>query len=434
MNELFHRPETKNVPILMKIRVFLYERVIKQQLHFNGDIAAFLNADFGDFYSLLLSGNVVWLSENIITFKESTLWSRRLEDLHRARYSDQLGQTFQFIFDEEHFKAFCLNEPDEEDMTFFYILLRSHGLRKIRKLKIRSSSINAALKFSSGAFELFLNGNDRLKVLVLERLRITDDSCETIGRILICLDELALIQCKLDAHRFVNLLGANVCGPNSITVRDCRNQDEQDFETNLGSLIVPLINNPITEKLYFCHTHRRKKCIGYPAIKAALQSNKHLELLYICGFYDVQPDELMLLYQGIAAAPKLHTVELNIDIYSINSCVSPRQHTKMFANALMNSENNTLVYVDELSLFKYRDEEVWCREVLPILQFNYHRRLFQENSIGFPDDEQLIQALMLAEFKGNHHFRFWLVRNHTCNYLTGGVSKPGIVAAFAKEQ
>jgi hypothetical protein len=87
----------------------------------------------------------------------------------------------------------------------------------------------------------------------------------------------------------------------------------------------------------------------------------------------------------------------------------------MFARALKKCKNTSLeVFVGTFSAGRSLlcDETVWNREVLPIFDFNRERRLYRETASSYAEGEQLLRALLLAERTDNHHFRFWLVRNH----------------------
>jgi hypothetical protein len=100
----------------------------------------------------------------------------------------------------------------------------------------------------------------------------------------------------------------------------------------------------------------------------------------------------------------------------------------MFANALKDCRNSSLESVDSLCCEEYyHDEEVWNREVVPILDFNSERSRFQIDARicfkrdldGSSADENFINALVRADEMNNHHFRFWLVLNHADKLLRG---------------
>jgi hypothetical protein len=55
---------------------------------------------------------------------------------------------------------------------------------------------------------------------------------------------------------------------------------------------------------------------------------------------------------------------------------------------------------------------IWFQELNRITEFNRVRRCYRDYASFSSGGKQLIQALMFAEKTDNHHFRFWLVRNH----------------------
>jgi hypothetical protein len=169
MIELFNCPEkVKKISMFTAIRAYFSNEETIPQLGFNGDIAAFLNADIDDFYSLLKSGNLLWLTENMLAYTDTFL-SRRLELFLKARFPDSQGPTFRFMFGPDSFQVFCLSEPDEiADTPFFDMLLESQRRRKIGLLVAEAPERNSSLMFSSGAFDLFLAENKKLSALVLK--------------------------------------------------------------------------------------------------------------------------------------------------------------------------------------------------------------------------------------------------------------------------
>jgi hypothetical protein len=157
------------------------------------------------------------------------------------------------------------------------------------------------------------------------------------------------------------------------------------------------------------------------SIKAALESNHVLEELRIVwGIYLTQPDEVRLLFQAIASAPKLRVLSLVFD----GPYMSPKELNDMFANALKECKNNTLEHVNILQCnTESHDDDIWNREVAPILDFNRERSMYQANASSCTDGKQLLQTLMIAKNTDNHHLWFWLVRNHAGDLRRGGSEK-----------
>jgi hypothetical protein len=131
--------------------------------------------------------------------------------------------------------------------------------------------------------------------------------------------------------------------------------------------------------------------------------------------YTNQSEDLKLLLRGIALVSKLRT--LSLELKGSADVVSAQQQSEMFAAALKECYNHSLeVFQGTFCVGKDNkcDKELWDREVAPIFQFNYVRRNFQETAAsGITTTTQLLlQALETAEDAGNHHFRFWLLRNY----------------------
>jgi hypothetical protein len=67
--------------------------------------------------------------------------------------------------------------------------------------------------------------------------------------------------------------------------------------------------------------------------------------------------------------------------------MSPTELSEMFANVLQESKNGSLeVFVGTfyVGLNNRCDETIWEERVLPILEFNGHRRLFQGSAVAVP--------------------------------------------------
>jgi hypothetical protein len=236
----------------------------------------------------------------------------------------------------------------------------------------------------------------------------------------------------------------------------CKNLEQGNPDMNFGSRLIPLLKNPRIKTIFLGDMHHHgTRSSDYPSIKAAFASNEGLETLTI-GDRDVPKDEFMNLLQGIAAAPKIRT--LNLDI-RVSPTVLQREVSKRFANALADCQNNTLEEV--LFVLNYTSlgtvHGSWRQDVNPMLQFNRDHRQFQNCVSGldgkqmfmslvlstFPNCQQareqeeasrradgklLMQGLMHAEHTNNHHLRFWLVRNHAGNLQipgSGGEKKRG---------
>jgi hypothetical protein len=171
-------------------------------------------------------------------------------------------------------------------------------------------------------------------------------------------------------------------------------------------------------------------------IKSAFQSNWSLEELYIHNeLYIEHGRKLELLLQGIASAPKLRTLSLKLfefdefgcsDLESEGVVLSPQELRYMFARTLKECKNSSLeVFVGNFVIGPTLscDKKIWNREVVPIFEFNHEGRLFLENASSFAEGEQLLRALVHAERTDNHHFRFWLVRNHAGDLRCGTIGQ-----------
>jgi hypothetical protein len=107
---------------------------------------------------------------------------------------------------------------------------------------------------------------------------------------------------------------------------------------NLSSVIVALLKNPNIESLTLCNALLGPESSNVAAIKTALEKNTTMEILRIyVTVGDQDPNDFKLLFQGIAAAPKLHTLSLFIKDKNMSAELS-----ELFANALIQYENKTL--------------------------------------------------------------------------------------------
>jgi hypothetical protein len=327
----------------------------------------------------------------------------------KFRIPNRIAWIYHLKFDHDEFAICCLDEPTNADTALFDMLLESQGRREIRELTIACNVNQRPFCFSSAALTQFLTENERCKVLGLLGLTLSEDVCQTIVRSPRCLDHFTIYNCILNLQRFAAVLVASAFGTRifmlSIDVPSTR-----EPERNIGTIFVPVLKNCMLRSLYITYERDRSTRIGdASAIKAAFEANQGLEELYIDNkIIFSQPRELTLFLQGIAAAPKLRKfgVRIKHDTYSsLDIC-------KMFAKALKDRKNNSLEVVTVLVFFNPLSTEFWNREVIPILHFNRERRRFQENRKRLTHEERLVRALEFTQSTDNHHFRFWLVRNH----------------------
>jgi hypothetical protein len=195
-------------------------------------------------------------------------------------------------------------------------------------------------------------------------------------------------------QRLVDSLRTNVAGPTAVKLKYCGVQTDD---------ILPLLQSPRIKALNLsCSISTVSR------IKAALASNVALEVLCISGGLVLQNHDLSLLFQGIAAAPKLRHLRLDITVRDRN--VLQQELSELFADALKYCKNSSLENVTLRCNFLEPDNKIWKREAAPILNFNHERRVYQEKLRA--EGQLLIRALVQAEKTDNHHLRYWLVRNH----------------------
>jgi hypothetical protein len=144
------------------------------------------------------------------------------------------------------------------------------------------------------------------------------------------------------------------------------------------------------------------------AIKAAFEANQGLEQLVFKSVTVEKPQDLALILQGLASAPKLRTLSLHVSC----AAVLPRAFCEMFADALKLCKNESLERFVCWRKLHSTTKDLWNQEVNPILLFNRERRCFKANVRSCTDGKQLIRALMFAEATDNHHFRYCVVRNY----------------------
>jgi hypothetical protein len=104
-----------------------------QELRFNGDRAAFVSAEFGDFYSLLASGHVVWLSDMVAAFTDPLADDSLLLKALRRRTGDDGTLIYHLEFDNLSFPVICLHEPTLDETSLFDMLINCQSRR--HKLK-----------------------------------------------------------------------------------------------------------------------------------------------------------------------------------------------------------------------------------------------------------------------------------------------------------
>jgi hypothetical protein len=143
-------------------------------------------------------------------------------------------------------------------------------------------------------------------------------------------------------------------------------------------------------------------------LQDAFLSNASLTTLDVQGDIGMHGlDDLAMLFQAIAASPKLRTLCLDIKVRSVT--VKPQKLSQLFANALKDCSSQSLERVTLKCNNTAPNPKMWNRHVGIILQFNHERRFFLQ-SAGDSDKHKLLLALMLAKRTNNHHYRYWLVR------------------------
>jgi hypothetical protein len=348
----------------------------------------------------------VWLNSHILAYKDKLIDNLSISVMYP--YGDQQKQIFQFGFDEATF-TICirrLDRPESEDTLLWDMLLESQVRRQIRRLSIQSFNGQSALAFSSGAVASFFRINERLKMLDLWNIQMGDATCEVIGQNLRCVEALSLSGCGLNLQRFVNVLGANACALKAVALNSCTKLNGRESTINFSSIVVPLLKIPTTKAISLTFGLRAStRRSDVQLIKAALESKDCLEDFHIDGAVGIKHlNDLVSLLQGIAAAPNHRILRLQLfGNYSL------QEQCESFAMALKDCKNNTL----ERAYMKLCKEDLWIREVAPILEFNIKRLCFQEIASGSSETERLMHALnMLAENTDNRHLCYWLVRNH----------------------
>jgi hypothetical protein len=346
---------------------------------------------------------------------------REFPILYRVHTTVSVG----FGFGDERFELSYLNEPIVADKAVFDMLLENLARRRITYLNVNGRSSGRAINLplisvSSGGLHQFLTENDILSVICLDHLVIADDVCASVGTIPQNLDLLVLMFDELDVQRFVYAIGANAWGPQKIILTSIKNSRQRgvgidaidDFSS--VSTVTPLLKNDQLNELIIDGMPLCSLSTDFTLFKAEATLNKSLETLTLFGgLGNHLPDDFKLFFEGVAAAPKLHTLCLEIE-----SDVLPHQACQMFADALKDCQNNTLQHIPRLSLGgDCISNEVWNQELAPILQFNREKKRFQENTNKNTHSERLARALEIAQNSDNHHLRYWLVRNHAGDLL-----------------
>jgi hypothetical protein len=88
-----------------------------------------------------------------------------------------------------------MEKPTEADTTMFDMLLEAMRRQKSTRIEMKSFGVLSAFPFSSGAFTQLMTGNDSLKSLDVQNLRLADDVCDIIGGLPACLNSLQLSGC-----------------------------------------------------------------------------------------------------------------------------------------------------------------------------------------------------------------------------------------------
>jgi hypothetical protein len=98
------------------------------------------------------------------------------------------------------------------------------------------------------------------------------------------------------------------------------------------SFVVSLLDNPSLKILHLDENKHSRTIGSLEVVMAALKFNRSLEELHICDELLIEhPNQLKLIFHGIAAAPKLRTMCL--DFGKSEYTVSRMQQSEMFANA-----------------------------------------------------------------------------------------------------
>jgi hypothetical protein len=225
-----------------------------QELRFNGDREAFVRADFDDFYSLLLSDHVLWLSDKVAACTDPLADDSLLLMALFERSGEEGISIYHFNFDNVSFRVICLREPTVDETPLFDMLLESQGrVHTVREFSIRSEQEECPIPFpfSSDALEKFLNGNEQLRSLDIQNLELSSNVSDIIGRAPLNLKRLELTCCDLDMQRFVNVLERNVGGPKEIKLTYCSSDETgKDFALSHSAMLVPLLNCKLMKSLY----------------------------------------------------------------------------------------------------------------------------------------------------------------------------------------
>jgi hypothetical protein len=333
--------------------------------------------------------------------------------IHELR--DQFEEQIVLKFDMEQIVIMYANEFRASDQPISNMLLESLGRHNVSELRICGLCCSYGQDklqkfFSLKTLRRFLETATMLNSLVVQHMVLGADVCDILGRFSRGLDLIEFRDCSLNFQRFANAAGANVDGPKWVHFNACIDESGLDFT----SIITPLLDNP-SMKVFHLTTYGHAHSIGnMEVLKAAFESCQSLEELHISNDLFIQnSDQLMLLLQVIAAAPKLRTLSLRLQ--GFDNVASPQELSEMFANALIACENTSLeVFVFTFSVDEtVCDKTIWKREVTPIFEFNIQRRLFQESAISSSYDEAFNQSLeLLDKERENHHLCYWLVRNY----------------------
>jgi hypothetical protein len=166
-------------------------------------------------------------------------------------------------------------------------------------------------------------------------------------------------------------------------------------------------------------------------VKAAFECNRSLEELYISGSVFIRgANELNLLFQGIAAAPRLRKLHLQLCKLHVGASPTQTQQSAMFSRALIDCHNNTLEGISDLSIgpknWNLWDRVIWNRDFNPIIDFNRERRMFLEITKTYSRVKRiqlLLEVLRTAVKANNHHYSYWLIRNHAADLCLRGTGR-----------
>jgi hypothetical protein len=241
-------------------------------------------------------------------------------------------------FDGEDLNLFCVNKPGAAETNIIDMFLESLGRFQVEILSFEHSISIFSLK---ALRQFFMKWSKHLMTLRLWNLEISGDACGILGGIPHCLDIILFYQCSFDLQQFAKALGVNGCHPTEIILSGCDPPLERNEQVTLSSSMIPLLNNPTTRKIVFGYPLLGPKSNDFLPIKAAFESNQGLEELVLDNIYlhKNQLDALKLIFECIAAAPKLRTLRIILDGVTASH---QRTLTETLTTALCDSHNKSL--------------------------------------------------------------------------------------------